>query len=189
MPVTQTPDRPSPKSERWRARTVVPSRIYLRLLSGKILVGDPLFYPAGDGTPLGCGPAPRLCHIVGVKSLVEPSHTLTIQVQSIGIQANARLRKLVADLTPDKEMLSEVIKKALTAARGREMIDFVRTSKSRSDEPAVRCLPAAAPVTTARCATTKPFCASASVRSLRREHAMDTGASISSCGARVGAST
>jgi len=39
-------------------------------------------------------------------------------------EENARLRKLVADLTRDKEMLSEVIKKAMTATRGREMIDF-----------------------------------------------------------------
>jgi len=40
-------------------------------------------------------------------------------------EENARLRKLVADLTLDKEMLSEVIKKDLTAVRGREMIDGV----------------------------------------------------------------
>ena len=59
----------------------------------------------------------RVCAI-GAKSLVEPSHTLTIQVQSIGMQANARLRKLVADLTPDKEMLSEVIKKKLQPPHG-----------------------------------------------------------------------
>ena len=42
-------------------------------------------------------------------------------------EENRRLRKLVADLTLDKEMLTEAIKKDLTAARSREMVDFVRT--------------------------------------------------------------
>jgi putative transposase len=44
-------------------------------------------------------------------------------------EENTRLRKLVADLTLDKEMLTEVIKKKdLTATRSREMIDFVKTA-------------------------------------------------------------
>ena len=52
-----------------------------------------------------------------------------------------RLRKLVADLTLDKEMLSEVIKKAMTPHRGREMIDFVRTCFRVSIRRACRAVP------------------------------------------------
>ena len=121
MPVTQTPDRLSPKkrvTEGANRGSIADLFDTSPWAAGKFWLGTHYFIPRVTVPPLGCGPAPRLCHIVGAKSLVEPSHTLTIQVQSIGMQANARLRKLVADLTPDKEMLSEVIKKKLQPPHG-----------------------------------------------------------------------
>ena len=120
MPVTQTPDRPSPKkrvTEGANRGSIADLFDTSPWAAGKFWLGTHYFIPRVTGPPLGCGPAPRLCQF-GAKSLVEPSHTLTIQVQSIGMQANARLRKLVADLTPDKEMLSEVIKKKLQPPHG-----------------------------------------------------------------------
>jgi putative transposase len=43
-------------------------------------------------------------------------------------EENARLRKLVSDLSLDKEMLQEVLrKKSLRPAQGRELVDHVRT--------------------------------------------------------------
>lgn len=42
-------------------------------------------------------------------------------------ERNARLRRLVADLSLDKEILTEIIRKNdLTPARCREMVDFVK---------------------------------------------------------------
>lgn len=57
-------------------------------------------------------------------------------------EENSRLRRLVADLTLDKEMLTEVIKKGLTPVRGREMIDFVRAAFQVSIRRACRAVPA-----------------------------------------------
>ena len=51
------------------------------------------------------------------------------------------LRKLVADLTLDKEMLTEVIKKDLSAERKRAIVDFVRTCFQVSIRRVCRAVP------------------------------------------------
>ena len=43
-------------------------------------------------------------------------------------EGNAKLRRLVSDLSLDKEMLQEVIGKTLAPARAREMVDSLRGS-------------------------------------------------------------
>jgi hypothetical protein len=53
----------------------------------------------------------------------------------------------VADLTLDKEMLSEVIKKGYEPSRGRETVDFVRTCFRVSIRRAYRAVPAAVDLT------------------------------------------
>ncbi len=57
-------------------------------------------------------------------------------------EENQRLKRLVADLSLDKEMLQEVIrKKALKPARRREMVDFIRTCFRVSIRRACKAIP------------------------------------------------
>ena len=64
------------------------------------------------------------------------------QAQTAAGDKNTRLRKLIADLTLDKEMLTEDDLKDMSPNRGREMIDFVRTCFNVSVRRACRGVPA-----------------------------------------------
>lgn len=51
---------------------------------------------------------------------------------------NAKLRKLVADLSPDREMLQDVIRKTVRPACKREQVDGVRSDRGVSIRRACR---------------------------------------------------
>ena len=102
-------------------------------------------------------------------------------------EENARLRKLIADLTLDKEMLSEVIKKSYdrdTGKRNDRLRPNLLSRISKTRLPRRTCL--SCDQTTVRVGRIRRRCANGSGRSRRPERAMATGASTSFSGVKAG---
>ena len=103
-------------------------------------------------------------------------------------EENQRLRRLVADLSLDKEMLQDVIRRKIwdLPGSGAWSIMFGQPGRSVSVARAKRCRWSAPPTTIAPNGTTRLACASGSRRSPRAGCATAIGAFTCSCCGRAG---